>query len=195
MLHKRVGLIFTLFSAFSLVINVFTPNNPDHNMNVIEQSILPMVFALSYFLPAQSSGVLQIIVLIATAFIPMHLNDSPFFGAVIAVIALLLIYAYDGYKTRALWKLPASFFTLFALCAIARSNFTPPSPEMWVGAFGWSMFISVFCLIVWMIADHRERTRALERGILEDNKRLIAENRRLVQEMKQLVKRCPDDAD
>ncbi len=176
------------------MMNVFTPNNPDHNMNVIEQSILPMIFSLSYFLPSQASGVLQIIVLIATAFIPMHLNDSPFFGAVISVIALLLIYAYDGYKTRVWWKLPTTFFTLFILCSIARSNFTPPSSEMWIGAFAWTMFISVFCLIAWIISDHRERTRELERGILEENKRLISENKSLIREMRQLVKGCQDDA-
>lgn len=139
------------------MMNVFTPSNPDHAMNVIEQSCLVLVFALSYFLPQQASGVLQIITLAATAFIPMHLNDSPFFGAVIAVFALILIYAYGGYKTRVWWKLPATFFTLFALCAIARSNFTPPSPEMWIGAFAWTMFICVFCFVLWLVALDMEK--------------------------------------
>lgn len=153
MLHKRIGLIFIFFSAFSLVANVFTPTNPDHVMNVMEQSCLVLIFSLSYFLPQQSSGVLQIIALVTTAFIPMHLNDSPFFGAVIAVFALILIYAYGGYKTRVWWKLPATFFTLFILCAIARSNFSSPSAEMYISAFAWTMFISVFCFVLWLVVD------------------------------------------
>lgn len=156
-------------------------------MNVIEQSCLVLVFSLSYFLPQQASGVLQIITLAATAFIPMHLNDSPFFGAVIAVFALILIYAYGGYKTRVWWKLPTTFFTLFALCAIARSNFTPPSLEMWIGAFAWTMFIGVFCFVLWLVALDMER-----RFHAEFAASLIEQNRKLLELNKQLAGGCAD---
>ena len=153
MLHKRIGLIFALFSAFSLVFNIFTPDNPEHLMNVIEQSCLVLVFTLSYFAPNPFAGVLQILALAATAFIPMHINDSPFFGAVISVFALVLIYAYGGYQSQAWWKLPTTFITLFVLCAIASSNFGPPSVLMYARAFGWTLFISVFCFVLWFIVD------------------------------------------
>lgn len=184
MLHKRVGLVFILFSAFSLVTNVFTPGNPDHVMNVIEQSCLILVFALSYFLHQPAAGVLQIITLATTAFIPMHLNDSPFFGAVIAVFALILIHAYGGYRAHVWWKLPTTFFTLFSLCAIARSNFTPPSSEMWIGAFAWTMFICIFCFVLWLVVADMERKIHLE------SKSEIERNRAELESIKKEVREC-----
>jgi len=156
-------------------------------MNVIEQAILVMVFSLSYFLHQPTSGALQILILIATAFIPMHLNDSPFFGAVIAVFALILIHAYGGYKTHVWWKLPGTFLTLFALCAIAKSNFSSPSPEMYVSAFAWTMFISVFCFVLWLVVADMERQFHTDyvSGI-------VKLNRILLEELKQKDGGCTD---
>lgn len=156
-------------------------------MNVIEQSCLVLVFSFSYFLHQPAAGVLQILALVATAFIPMHMNDSPFFGAVIAVFALILIHAYGGYRTHVWWKLPTTFFTLFILCAIATSQFSPPSPEMYVRAFSWTMFISVFCFVLWLVVDDMEK-----RFHAEFAAKLIEQNRKLLELNKQLAGGCAD---
>lgn len=188
MLHKRVAVMFAIFSGLSLVFNVFTPDNPDHLLNVIEHSCLVIVFVASFFAHKQFAGVLQILALSAAAFIPMQINDSPFFGAVISVFVLVLIYAYGGYRSSPWWKLPTTFLTLLFLCAIASSKFTPPSFEMWARAFGWTSFISLFCFVLWLIVDDIERR--FHADFAQD---LIRQNRELLEINKQLVGGCKDD--
>lgn len=187
MLHKRIGLIFSLASAVSLAFNIFTPDNPDHILNVVEQSCLVLVFALSCYAGFPFGGVMQIIALSVAAFLPMQINDSPFFGAVISVFALVLIYAYGGYRTAVWWKLPITFSTLFILCAIASSKFTPPSIEMYARAFMWALFIVVFCLVLWLIvADIEHRFHA------DFAARIIKQNRDLLELNKELSGGCKD---
>lgn len=194
-LHQKLACIFGAFAGIALVGNVFTPSNPHHSLNVTEHACLLVLFVLTYFSPKRAAEAMQVLVLIVVAFIPMGLDDSPFFGAVVAVFALILIYAYGGYQTRVWWKFLTTNAFLYWVCAVAMSHFTPPTIEAYGRAAMWVLFINVFCLVLWVIVDHRERTRALERAILDENRRLIAENKRLIREMKQLVSRCHDDAD
>ena len=186
-LHKRVALIFSLFSVISFVLNVFTPTNPDHLLNVIEHGCLLTIFILTYFLPDRPSGVLQIIALSVAAIIPMGLSDSPFFGAVVAVFVLVLIYAYGGYQSHKGWKMTATFLSLFFICAIASSNFMPPSLEMYVRSFGWALFISVFCFVLWLIVEDIKR-----QFFSSFATEIITQNRELLELNKQLARECAD---
>lgn len=193
-LHQRISAIFGVFAGFELVWNVLTPSNPQHVLNVAENACLLVLFCVTYFSPRKISEILHVVALSVVAFIPMGMDDSPFFGAVVAIFALILIYAYGGYQTRPWWKMATTNAALWWLCSVAMSHFSAPSIENYFRAATWVLFINVFCFVLWIVVDHRERTRALERSILDENRRLISENKRLIKEMKKLVAGCHDDA-
>lgn len=181
-LHQEISLLFGGFSLVTLLWNVATPENPDHLLNVIEQSCLCLAFALSYFWHSHGAEALQVFALVVAAFIPMGISDSPFFGAVIATFALVLIYAYGGYRTMAFWKLPVTFVGLVGLCAIATSHFDPPSFDTYGRSIMWALFISLFCVVLWRVVKHIERRFYLirETELLKLNKELIELNRDLI---------------
>lgn len=183
MLQKRIALTFSLFSAFAFLANVATPSNPDHLLNLVETGSMTASFALSYFLPVAASGGLQVLSLAVGAFIPMGITDSPFFGAILAVFALVLVYAYGGYRTRPFWKLPASFVSLLILCAISTSRFTPPTQETLIRAIGWTLCICVFLFVLWQV---------MEAVKLRSNAELIKQNRDLLDINLQLEAGCED---
>lgn len=182
LLHQRIGILSASFAAFSLMWNVFTPSNPDHVLNVIEHSALWVVFTASIFMPIKAAQALQILSLIVIAYIPMGISDSPFWGAVVATLTLVLAYAYGGFKTQAAWKLPAITVGMFTLCAIASSNFTPPSIEMYGRAAVWTLAIAFFVGILWLIVIE------IRRQFFEEfAAKLILQNRELLDINKKLI--------
>lgn len=187
-LHKRMALLFFSFTSFVLIANLFAPTNPDQLLNIIEMSVLSVGFFSSYFLSKAIAGTIQTASLGVSAFIPMADPLSSFFGGVLAVFMLVLIYAYGGYRTYPIQKLIFTFFGMFALCVIASSNFHAPTPEIFVRAFAWTAFIGVFCFTLWLIVDDINKNfyDKKERELLEQNRELLEIN-------KMLLKGCADE--
>lgn len=188
-LHQKLAVIFGAFAGIELVWNVFTPNNPHHDLNVTEHACLLVLFTLTYFTPKRPAEALQVLALIVVAFIPMGMEDSAFFGAVVAVIALILIYAYGGYQSRPWWKYLTTNVALFWICSVSMSHFATPSWEVYGRTATWVLFVNVFCIILWIIVQHRERMGAFARELIEQNRKLLVEIKLLVDKVATLTKR------
>ncbi len=187
-LHKSISVVFASFAGLMLVWNVFMPNNPHHDLNIIEMSCLLVVFTFTYFSHSQLAKATHILTLGVVAFIPMGIAESPFFGAVIAVFALVLLYAYGGYRTHAFWKIPVTFVVLVVLCSLATSYFSPPGPIVIARAFIWTVFIFVFLGVLYLILEDIKR-----KFYSEFASELIEQNRQLLEINKELT-RGPADA-
>lgn len=181
-LRQRMALTFALFSATALVFNTLTPANPYYSINIIEESCLTMVFMFTWFLPLRVAQAVQVVALLFIAFFPLGFLDSPFFGAVICVFSMVLIYAYGGYKTFAIPKLFGTFFGLLSMCLFSLVSIEGFSFSICVRAFMWTLFISVFLFVLWLIIDDinkrfysekEEKLIRLNRELLEINKKLI----------------------
>lgn len=182
-LHQRLGTMYASFSSLALVLNVFAPDNPGQLFNIIEMGVLSIAFLCSIFSSRKVGGLIQIIALIVSAFIPMTFSDSPFFGAVVAIFAVISIYAYGGYQTFQGFKFALTFVALFTLSLIASLAYMPSDgPGVLVRAFGWTVFIFLFLSALWFILDDINR-----RFYTEKEKKLIELNRELLEMNKKLV--------
>lgn len=186
-LRQRMALTFSLFSATALVFNTLTPQNPAFTLNVIEEAVLTAVFMFTWFLPVKTAQVIQIIALLFIAFFPLGFIDSPFFGAVICVFALVLVYAYGGYRAFPIPKIIGTFFGLLAMCLFTLSSVEGVSFAVGVRAFMWTLFISVFLFVLWLIVDDINR-----HFYTEKQKDLIDINRELIEINKKLLEECED---
>ena len=189
-LYQRIGTLFTCFSLAALVVNLFTPDNPNHIINLFLTGGFALLFALSSIVPRASGQALQTWFLCSASFFPLLASDiaSTFFGGAIAVVALVLIYAYGGYRTLSFWKLPVTVAGLFIVC-LSASLLAGELPvlEACVRAFAWTLFVFVLCLILWIVADSMEVEFHEEYSSL-----IVKQNRTLLEELKKKGGGCDD---
>lgn len=186
--HKEYALAAASCSFFWFLWNVFTPSNPDHDLNLITLGALALVFGTCYFMPQDSSQAIQIISLGTTSILPLTLNE-PFFGMVIGVFTLILLYAYNGYKTRPIWKLFISFAGTYVLTVIAISHFSTPSPESMARAFIWNTLTWAFLLFIWRV--HSKILEHVMSGRLAElSSRLEKQNQKQLSYIRELIERC-----
>jgi hypothetical protein len=175
-LHRRISLIFGGFSAFSLLMNIITPSNPDHLWNLVEMSCILLAFALSYFFDRREGGALQIFAIVVAAFFTISSPSGPFFGSVLAVFGIILTYAYDGYRTVRVPKFILTACVVFFLAFFASSTFQAP--------FVWTAFVMVFCTTLLLIVDDINRRFYDEKvkSLTELNAELLSMNKKLLGE-------------
>lgn len=175
-----------------MVANVLLVSNPDRIGNIIEMTILTILFTLSCFLPKSLASILQTGSMAVVSFIAMSIPDplSNVFAALVAILCLILVHAYGGFKTHPFWKLPSTFFGVFIFCLIASGHVPAPESEQWVRAFMWALGIMVFLFLVWLAFEEHELEvhSNFEAAVIKQNRALIEEN-------KSLLARCKDDSD
>jgi glucan phosphoethanolaminetransferase (alkaline phosphatase superfamily) len=127
-------------------------------------------------------GSIQIAGLIICAAIAPGSPGGPFFSAFIIIFALVLCYAYDGYKQYKLAKVLASAIVVLVLMLFALSKYDQPVLEWFYRSMGWSAFIYVFCYSLWVIFEDMDRRfhSHREKELLNLNKQLIELNHEIL---------------
>jgi len=177
-LSKRIGVTFLLFTSFALAVNLMQPDNPDHVLNVVMETILVVLFSISIIAKAPYSGGIQIACLVVSSALAPASPGGPFFALAIAIFAMVLIYAYGGYKTVRGPKAFASFVAVFVIMTFNLSHVMDFGPDLFVRGFVWTVFLAVFCSVLWQIVEEIDNRfhRIKENELLRINRELIKLN-------------------
>lgn len=186
-LARRMAWIFTGFSCLVLGYNFVVIDNPDHMMNVIEQSGLMAVFASTTFLPVKLSQLIHILSMVIASLVAASTDTGFFSSAILMVFTFVLSYAYGGFKTFAAWKLPFSAAGAFVVCLAGSSHFKAPAPQVWTRAAMWVLFIALFLGLLWLVLQ--EVRRMFYQDFASE---LVQQNHDLLKEVQRLTKGCDD---
>lgn len=186
-LEQRMAWIFTAFSCFVLFYNLSTPDNPDHVMNLIEQTISLGAFGSTIFLSAKIAQVIHILVLVGITFVTVFTDTGFFPSAFIMVLIFVLTYAYGGFRTFAAWKLPMGAILAFVLCLAGSSHFQAPAPEVWSRAAMWTIFVAVFLWLLWHVLQEIRR-----QFFADFANELIQQNHDLLLQLRDRERGCND---
>lgn len=181
-LSKRIGVTFLIFTSFTLAMNLMFRDNPDFWLNVTMESVLVVMFAISIIAKHPYSGGIQIACLVvASAFSPPT-PGGPFFSSAISIFALILIYAYGGYREMKWPKIAISFAFLYSIMVLNLSRTEPFNEQIFIRGFVWSMFLVVFCFVLWLVVEEIDTRfhRVKESELLRINRELIKLNHELL---------------
>jgi hypothetical protein len=182
MLQVHIGRLFATLGAIAFAFDVFLDSSPQAVFNAIETASMALVFlASSIFITAFFRWV-QISILGMASFASSYFSETPFFGAAIAIFALVLIYAYGGYHSYRLYKIPPTIAAIFLLSLLSIAKLGFPTAEMMGKTVGWTAFIVVFCGGLWFVLEDVNRKFYTEKmaKILSDNKELLKINKTLL---------------
>lgn len=186
MLQGRIGLSFAILAIIALVFNAFFDSSPQSLFNVCEDAAMAILFLSTCFKEGVVFKGIQLVSLLVAAFISFRLSETPLFGSVMIIFAVVLLYAYGGYRTfKGVWIF-ATMFTVFALSFLSIANFIPLSAETFTKAIAWSAFIAIFCFVLWLVVEDIERTFHLKM------KQEIILNRAELESIKKEVGGCQD---
>lgn len=149
-LHRRIGLGFATFCGLLLAWTIVTPENPDHLLCLAIHGVLTPLFAFSTMANVKVGGSIQVVGLFFGATLTAMAGDFQPASAV-GSVAVLLIYAYGGFKSiRARVIVPVSVvqfgLTLWAALSVEFSV------KVAVGhAVAWTSFSLVGVWAVWLI--------------------------------------------
>lgn len=177
-LSKRIGVTFLLFTSFALAVNLFQPSNPDYVLNVTMETVLVVLFGISIVAKAPYSGGIQVACLVVSSALAPATPGGPFFSSAIAVFSLVLIYAYGGFQTLRGPKVGLSFVGVFAVMTFNLSHVMPLGTDLLLRGFVWTMFLAVFCFILWLVVEEIDRKfhKFRESELLRLNRELIKLN-------------------
>lgn len=162
-LHRRTGAVFGAFCLLMLAWNIATPANEDHWINVIEHSVLSVIFLVSTMTSFRVSGFLQVLAFFLASWIATYTGDmQP--SAVLGTTAVLLTFIYSRFHTLGPWLTSvvttAQFFGVFSAASIAGY-----SPLISLGhACVWTMFSLVGVWLLW-VAMQQFSSRVLKNSI------------------------------
>lgn len=181
-LSKRIGMVFLLFTSFALAINLVLPDNPDFWLNVLEETSMLILFAISIVAKQPFSGVIQIACLIVASALSPPSPGGPFFSSAICIFALVLTYAYGGYNKFRNIKVLISIAVMFIIMTFNLSHLIPPSFELFVRSFSWTTFLTVFCFVLWLVVEEIDKKFHYQREqeLLRLNRELIELNHELL---------------
>lgn len=154
-MHKRVGVVFSSFSAFALALNVLTPNNEDYWTNIIVLSSVAVIMAISSKLKRELAAPIQIAGLLVCAAVAPDSPGGPFFSMFLVVLSTVLYYAYDGYRSLVGVKLIVNAILIYVVMLLGLSGYPMPLYELPIRALGWSVMIYVFDFVLWIILDEQ----------------------------------------
>lgn len=181
--HKTIGLVLLGVDLFAFMFNVFTPSNPNHALNMTEQAIIAVVLILAHYAPTRLGQALQTVIVGGVAFVPVTVPDSSQWGVIIGLIALILIFAYDGYRTRRIWKFFATNAALFGLCVAGASLYEPLTVLTVSRSLGQVILIDALCWLIWAVVEHREKTGAFAKDLIEQNRKVLEELKKVAGEL------------
>lgn len=189
MLQERVGYVFLVFSLLSLIYNLFFPNNPDYCVSVVVESVVSAVFFVSIFLEHIIVKCAQVVCILTGASLAVMLSPEPFFGAVMLIFALVLTYAYGGYKSMSIDRVSLVVIAVYVFMVIASAKVAVPPVETYFKAGGWTAFVCIFCAVLWFVIDdidkksHKEHDLAL----LKANKRVVMDSVKSIKDTKMTI--------
>lgn len=173
--HKRVGLVFAVFCLVLLAWNIATPSNEDHILNIIEHSILSLLFIISAIIDNKISRYIQIVALFVGSGITAMAGDlQP--ASSVSTVAVVLAYVYWKFQTFNIYFLMSVSISqfVFSLTASIISGYTP------LISIGHSIiWSSVPFLCVWLgwtiMCQFSDDVIKQNRDLLEINKELMEE--------------------
>ncbi len=189
-LHQILGRICALFSVVVFTFNVFTPDNPDHWLNLAETLVLAVLFTCALMFPEPIAKTLHVLLFGTIAGIAVFTDTGFFASAVMTVSTFVLIYAYGGFVTMTVWKLPLSSVICYGVCLVGVMHYDPPSIQAYSRAAVWTLFIAMFITFLWLVVW--EIRRKFYEGFASE---LIQQNHDLLKEVRDLAKRCNDGQD
>lgn len=180
-----------MFSVLVFTFNVFTPDNPDHWLNLAETLAMSFLFIMALSFPEMVAKTLHVLLFGAAAGIAVFTDTGFFSSAVMTVSTFILIYAYGGFRTMAGWKLPVAAVVCYGVCVAGVLHYNPPSVESYSRAAVWTLFIAMFVTFLWLVVREIRRKFFDEfaHELIEHNHDLLVEIRKLHQELKHGAKR------
>lgn len=113
-IHRHIGEIFGWFCAILIVWHVFTPDNPDHVVNLVMHSLLASTFFASSRMNMVVCRYVQPFALLSGMAVTAFYGNFPV-SALIAFLAVLIYYAYGGFRPLSRAKIFFTFSLLFSL--------------------------------------------------------------------------------
>lgn len=186
-LHRRIGLGFASFCGLLLAWTIITPENPDHLVNLVIHATLAPAFAFSTMAGVKVGGWVQVAALFFGASLTAMAGDFQPASAV-GSVAVLLIYAYGGFKSiRPSVIIPVSIaqfgLTLWAAW-VGEYNLTIALGH----ALAWTSFSLLGVWVIWMIFQ------AYAKEILELERKITEQNREMLEATKEMLKKGCEDA-
>jgi hypothetical protein len=173
--HKRVGLVFAVFCLVLLAWNIATPSNEDHVLNIIEHSILSLLFIISVIIDNKVSRYIQIAALFVGSGITAISGDLQPASAV-STVAVIMAYVYWKFQTFNVYFLisvsVAQF--IFSLTASIISGYTPLISTG--HSVIWSAVPFVCVWLGWTIM------RQFSEDVIKQNRDLLEINKELMEE-------------
>lgn len=186
-LHQILGRICAVFSVLVFTFNVFTPDNPDHWLNLAETLAMSFLFIMALSFPEMVAKTLHVLLFGAAAAIAVFTDTGFFSSAVMTVSTFILIYAYGGFRTMAAWKLPVAAVVCYGVCVAGVLHYNPPSVESYSRAAVWTLFIAMFVTFLWLVV------REIRRKFFDEfASELVQQNHDLLLELRELHKGCKD---
>jgi hypothetical protein len=158
MLQKSIGIAFASLAVLTMLFNVLFDTSPQAFFNVVENSIMAVVFIASTLRDSKIFKGVQIALIVAGAFISFKLSETPFFGIAMINVAIVLLYAYGGYRTFVAPKIVSTILVIFSLSFLAIADFIAISPETFVKSLVWTSFVCVFWVFQWLVVKDIEKT-------------------------------------
>jgi len=184
MLQKQVGLAFASLAVVAMGFNLAFDHSIQAPFNAVENFLMAALFLFTVTRSGKLGQGLQVLAVSAGAFISFRLSDTPFFGIAMVNVAIILLYAYGGYKTFQGVKVLLTIAAIFGISFFAIADFIALSPETFFKAVTWTAFVCVFWLFQWLVVKDIHR-----RFHAEFAADLIAQNRALLESEKH---RCED---
>lgn len=178
-LHRRIGLTFATFCGVMLAWAILTPENPDHLANIIIHGVLTPVFAFSVTFRAKVGGWVQVAALFFGASITALGGDFQPASAV-GSVAVLLIYAYGGFRSIRISVIIPTASAQFALTFIAALLGEYDVTKALGHAICWTSLSILGVWVVWIIFQQYAKD-------------IIEQNHDVLEASKEILKReCND---
>lgn len=171
-IHAKIGTAFAVFCTGLVVWHFFTPSNPQHWVAMITMSIWACLFTVSAIVPIGISRYIQSLTLLTGAAFTVYFGNFPV-AAVISTLAVLIFWAYNGFKTFFAPGAIMSFSLIFSMFffGVLVSGYGH-SPAFFI-ALVWTGGVSMAFLVIWLIfLLFASSIVAQNRDLLELNKKL-----------------------
>lgn len=184
--HSLIGVVFGLFCSFMIIIHIYTPENPDHILNLAMHPTLAILFFISATVSFEAAGVIQVFAMSLGAFLVATTGSFHPAGSV-GIVALLLFYGYGGFVTiggySAIIAVVLQFGNVWLATWIAKGNALIAIAH----AIGWTAASVLVIFLIWGFYQ----LWALK--LIKQNIGIVKQNRELL-EMNKLLKkgRSPD---
>ena len=179
-LHQKIGAGFALFCALMFGWAIITPSNPDHILCLLIHGILTPMFLLSITKNIRLGGTIQVLALLIGSILTAIAGDFQPASAV-GAMAVLLVYAYNGFRSINIYVIIPVSLGQFALTFFAAVINGFPMILSLGHAVVWTSFSLVAVWAIWIVFQ-------------QFAKDIVSQNRDLLDLSKKLKGECQDVA-